>query len=183
MHDQHHRTDRPAHQPEPQASTRSPAPPAGPPEPADGGQALWDATVAALAAADIDIVQAGDGRPGAVLELGPRGLGVAVRWQPTDQHLWPGGVLSVSACRGDGPVPARKIRNVILESHLTDAGLRTAYADGHLVVVHPDLVLPGQQPRREGTAALEALDRPAAPAQRARRRRWPAHWLRRCTGR
>ncbi|MER6401184.1 hypothetical protein ABT263_34860 [Kitasatospora sp. NPDC001603] len=66
MHAQHHRTD--------------PDPNRGPDRP------LWDATIAALTAAGIDVVQAGDGRPGAVLQPGPRDLAVAVDWQPTDQH-------------------------------------------------------------------------------------------------
>lgn len=54
MQDQHHRTD----------SDPNPGPArtlAG-----DGDRALWDATVAALAAAGIDVLQAGSGRPGAV---------------------------------------------------------------------------------------------------------------------
>ncbi|MFJ2779468.1 MULTISPECIES: hypothetical protein [unclassified Kitasatospora] len=113
-------------------------------------RALWDRTVAALAAAGIDVVQAGDGRPGAVLELGPRGLAVAVRWQLTDQHPLPSGVLAVSVCRtpGGDPPSARFVQNLVLESHLAGAGLGTAYADEHLVVLDPDVVLPGASGRR-----------------------------------
>ncbi|OKI25163.1 hypothetical protein [Streptomyces sp. CB03911] len=165
MDDQHHPTSHPY---------GSDAPPGG-------GQALWDSTVAALAAAGIDVAQAGDGRPGAVLEPGPRGLAVAVRWQPTEQHPHPGGALSVTACRG-GPVSARQIHNMILESHLTDAGLRTAYADGHLVVVQHDLEIPGR-PRPVRAAAPAAAGHPAPAVPERRPRRWPTNWLRRGTGR
>ncbi|MFJ6140576.1 hypothetical protein [Kitasatospora sp. NPDC092286] len=112
-----------------------------------------------------------------MLQPGPRDLAVAIRWQPTEEHPLPGGVLGVNVCSRTGhPVGACQICNMILESRLADAGLRTAYADGHLVVVHPDVEIPGQ-PRRESTAP------PAAPARPARRRGWPARWLRSRTGR
>jgi hypothetical protein len=117
----------------------------GPLGPAEGGLALWEATLAALAAAGTEVVQAGDGRPGVVLEIGPRGLGIAVRWQATARAPLPGGVLGVNSCSRDGsPVPARQIQNMILESHLTGAGLRTAYAGPHLAVLHFDVVIPGR---------------------------------------
>ncbi|WP_033820536.1 hypothetical protein, partial [Kitasatospora sp. MBT63] len=64
-------------------------------ESAADDRTLWNETATALAAVGIDIVQAGDGRPGAVLQLGPRGLAVAVAWQPAEQHPLPGGVLAV----------------------------------------------------------------------------------------
>ncbi|MGW2402766.1 hypothetical protein ACWCYY_40130 [Kitasatospora sp. NPDC001664] len=147
----------------------------------DAGQALWDSTVAALAAAGIEVVQAGDGRPGAVLQASPNGLAVAVRWQPTEQHLLPGGALSARACRS-GPVPARQIYNLMLQHRLDDAGLRTVYADEDLVVAHPDLEIPGWPwPRPVRSATLSAPGHPAAdPAVRERGPgRWPARWLRR----
>ncbi|MGK4585980.1 hypothetical protein [Kitasatospora sp. HPMI-4] len=134
MYDQHHSTGRPEPVPAPDPAAVVAA---------EGGRALWDATVAALTAVRIDVVQAGDGRPGAVLELGPRGLGVAVRWQPTDQAPLPSGILTVNACSRDGrSVPARLVQNLIPECHLCDAGLRTTYAEHRLVVVYPDAVIP-----------------------------------------
>ncbi|MFJ9777785.1 hypothetical protein ACIRVF_42200 [Kitasatospora sp. NPDC101157] len=174
MDDQHH----------PTGSTAAP----------DGDQALWDSTVAdpALAGVGIDVVHAGDGRPGAVLELAPRGLAVAVRWQPTEQHPLPGGALSVMACRGGGSIPARQIHNVMLQSHLANAGLRTVYADGRLVVVHPDLEIPGRPRTAPATApaalvssaSVSAVPGPSAPARQERRARgWPARWLGRGTNR
>ncbi|MFB7667658.1 hypothetical protein ACFC1R_27655 [Kitasatospora sp. NPDC056138] len=61
-----------------------------------------------------------------------------MRWQPTDQAPLPGGVLAVNACTRDGrPVPARQIHNFILESHLADAGLRTAHVGQHLLSCTP----------------------------------------------
>ncbi|MFB8290661.1 hypothetical protein [Kitasatospora purpeofusca] len=155
-------------------------------EPGDDDRALWNATADALAAVGIDIVQAGDGRPGAVLRLGPRGLAVAVAWQPTEQHPLPGGVLAVNVCRTrDGAPSTRTVNNLILQGLLADAGLRTAYADEHLLVVHPDLQLPA--------ASAEATAPTARPAPGARpahavlahlpkRRRRRAGWLVRLTG-
>jgi hypothetical protein len=81
-----------------------------------------------------------------VLELGPRGLAVAVRWQHAAQALLPGGVLAVNVCRGGLP-DTRLVQNLILEAHLTIAGLHTAYAGQHPAVVHPDVVLPGASGR------------------------------------
>ncbi|MGE7439038.1 MULTISPECIES: hypothetical protein [Kitasatospora] len=70
---------------------------------------MWAQTVAVLAAVSIDVVRAGDGRHGVVLEPGPRGLAVAVRWQPAGQHPLPGGVLAAGACSRNGhpSAPAR----------------------------------------------------------------------------
>ncbi|MGA5824287.1 hypothetical protein ACPC54_41400 [Kitasatospora sp. NPDC094028] len=166
MHDQHHHT-RPG--------------PEDAPGPPDGERALWDQTVQALAAAGIDVVQAGDGRPGAVLELGPRGLGVSVRWQATNQAPLPGGVLAINVCRGELPT-ARRLQNLILEAHLVGAGLRTAYAGQHLAVVRPDVVIPDKsRPERVTAPVAPAAPVPltgaVVPARHARRRRgWPARW-------
>ncbi|MEE1782749.1 hypothetical protein PUR71_07430 [Streptomyces sp. SP17BM10] len=95
-------------------STAQPAPAA------EGLPSLWDRTVQALAAADIEVVRAWDGRPGAVLEPGPHGLGIAVRWQPTREQPLPGKILTVNTCRGELPT-ARRLQNLILQTHLNTA--------------------------------------------------------------
>ncbi|MFJ5122403.1 hypothetical protein [Kitasatospora sp. NPDC088548] len=140
-------------------------------EPADNDRTLWNATVAALAAVGIEVVQAGDGRSGAVLQLGPRGLAVAVAWQPTEQHSLPGGVLAVNVCRTrDGAPSARRVNNLILQGFLADAGLRTTFADGHLLVVDPDLQLPEAPARPAAPAARPAPAVQGRPPQRRKRR-------------
>ncbi|MER5638113.1 hypothetical protein ABT095_14290 [Kitasatospora sp. NPDC002227] len=112
-----------------------------------------------------------------VLQLGPRGLAVAVAWQPTEQHPLPGGVLAVNVCRtSDGAPSARKVYNLILQGFLADAGLRTTFADEHLLVVHPDLELPA--PAAARTAPRAARPTPAVvvkPAPTAADRLVPPH--------
>ncbi|MFG3229946.1 hypothetical protein ACGF07_34875 [Kitasatospora sp. NPDC048194] len=157
MHDPHHRTNQ-----------QPPTPTAGP---ADRGSELRDATIAALAAADIDIVHAGDGRPGAVLEPSPDGMGIAVRWQPTDQQPLPGNITALNICRGTTLPNPRQLQNVLLDIHLTQAGLRTAYAGQHLAVLHPNVVIP--QTPASNRAAAPTPSHAAAPASpRPRRRLW-----------
>ncbi|MER5638124.1 hypothetical protein ABT095_14345 [Kitasatospora sp. NPDC002227] len=142
--------------------------------PVDDDWTLWDATVAALAVVGIDIVQPGDGRPGAVLQLGPRGLAVAVAWQPTEEHPLPGDVLAVNVCRTSGAEPSvRKMLDLILQGFLDGAGLRTTFADGHLFVVHPDLKLPA--PAAASATPRAARPAPAVTAAPPRPRR--AGWL------
>ncbi|MGW4896024.1 hypothetical protein ACWEQL_27780 [Kitasatospora sp. NPDC004240] len=166
MYHQRHSSNQPGHRVSPASD-----------EPAADDRALWNETAAALAAVGIDLVQAGDGRPGTVLQPGPRDLAVVVTWQPTEQHPLPGGVLAVNICRTrDAAEPStRTVTNLILQALLADAGLRTTYIDGHLVVVHPDVQIsrtggqgryrscPPSDTRRPGPTAPTAAGRLAAP--------------------
>ncbi|WP_033817748.1 hypothetical protein, partial [Kitasatospora sp. MBT63] len=83
-------------------------------------------------------------------------------------------VLAVNVCRTrDGAPSTRKVNNLILQSFLADAGLRTVCADKHLFVVHPDLELPA--PTAASAAPRAARPTPAVMVSPPRRRQ--ASWF------